>query len=60
MKIRLTIMTENDKPIDDKYSTEEVEEKTKKAWDFVLNLLAQNGEKVIVEKCELVDRGSKE
>ena len=59
MKIRVTIMTENDKHIDDQYSKELIERKTKDGWDFVLKALAISSDKnetASVESCELVER----
>lgn len=54
MKIRLTILTENDKPLTDDIS----EEKVKNAWQAVLSLLMLTGsdpsEKATVEKAEIV------
>ena len=59
MKIRITIMTENDKHIDEKYSKELIEQKTKDGWDFVLKALAISSDKnetAFVESCEMVER----
>ena len=59
MKIRLTIMAENNKHLDEKYSKELIEQKTKDGWDFVLKGLAlssENIETALVESCELVER----
>ena len=59
MKIRLTIMVENNKHLDEKYSKELIEQKTKDGWDFVLKGLAlssENIETALVESCELVER----
>ena len=59
MKIRLTIMVENNKHLDEKYSKELIEQKTKDGWDFVLKGLAlssENIETALVESCELVGR----
>lgn len=59
MKIRITIMTENDKHIDEKYSKELIEQKTKDGWDFVLKAIAISSDKnetASVESCELVER----
>lgn len=55
MKIRLTIMTENDKPRTDDIS----EEKVKRAWqtifDFIMLTSSDPSEKVLVEKAEFVE-----
>lgn len=62
MKIRLTIMTENDKHLSDvysNYSDEMIESKVKQAWQANFNFMCLMGdmdEKAIVEKCELVER----
>ena len=59
MKIRLTIMVENNKHLDEKYSKELIEQKTKDGWDFVLKGLAlssENIETALAESCELVER----
>lgn len=59
MKIRITIMTENDKHLDEKYSKELIEQKAKDGWDFVLKLLAissDENETAFVESCELVEK----
>ena len=59
MKIRITIMTENDKHLDEKYSKELIEQKAKDGWDFVLKAIAISSDKnetAFVESCELVER----
>ena len=59
MKLRITIMTENDKRLDEKYSKELIERKAKDAWDLVLKMLVlsnEENETAQVEKCELVER----
>ena len=59
MKIRIIIMTENNKHLDEKYSKELIEQKTKDGWNFVLKGLAlssENIETALVESCELVER----
>ncbi len=59
MKIRMTIMVENNEHLDEKYSKELIEQKTKDGWDFVLKGLAlssENIETALVESCELVER----
>ena len=59
MKIRLTIMVENNEHLDEKYSKELIEQKTKDGWNFVLKGLAlssENIETALVESCELVER----
>lgn len=59
MKIRLTVLTENDTPTPDGLT----EEKVKAVWQTVLNLLcltADVGDKAIVEKAEFVEDGDGE
>ena len=59
MKIRITIMTENDKHFDEKYSKELIERKTKEAWDLVLKMIllqSKENETASVESAELVER----
>lgn len=55
MKIRLTIMTENDKPVEN--LGKNPEEKIKKAWDVFLTmitLMSENNENAYVERVEVV------
>lgn len=55
MKIRLTIMTENDKPVEN--LGDNPEEKIKKAWDALLTmitLMSENNENAYVEQVEVV------
>ena len=59
MKIRITIMTENDKHFDEKYSKELIERKTKDVWDLVLKMIllqSKENETASVESAELVER----
>ena len=59
MKIRITIMTENNKHLDEKYSKELIEQKAKDGWDFALKalaLLSEKNETASVESCELMER----
>lgn len=55
MKIRLTIMTENDKPVEN--LGDNPEEKIKKAWDALLTmitLMSTDNEDAYVEHVEVV------
>lgn len=55
MKIRLTIMTENDKPVEN--LGENPEEKIKRAWDILLtmiSLMSEENENAYVERVEVV------
>lgn len=54
MKIRLTILTENNK----KRNENLTEDKVKETWQFVLNMLSslsENEDKAIVENVEFVE-----
>lgn len=55
MKIRVVLMTENDKHVD--LPKEQIEESTKAAWELLFKMLIANSpsEKAIVESCELVE-----
>lgn len=56
MKIRLTILTENDKP----RRPEHTEELVAEAWQFILDLFnaaSEENEKATVEKVEFVEEG---
>ena len=57
-KIRLTIMTENNGHINERYSDDEIVAIAKKSWEFILNGLCDpfGTDKAIIEKCELVER----
>lgn len=56
MKVRLTIMTENDNHIDTDISNEVLEQKIGSAWEYLLNLICEGSDKAIVEKCEVVEK----
>lgn len=54
MKIRLTILTENNK----KRNENLTEDKVKEAWQYILNMLSslsENEDKAIVENVELLE-----
>lgn len=54
MKIRLTILTENNK----KRNENLTEDKVKETWQFILNMLSslsENEDKAIVENAEFVE-----
>lgn len=56
MKVRLTILTENDKP----RRPEHTEELVAEAWQFILDLFnaaSDTGDKAKVEKVEFVEDG---
>ena len=58
MKVRLTILTENDKPLEAlKAFGDDPEEKIKKAWEFaflMITLSSGTKDKIEVEKVEIV------
>ena len=55
MKIRVTLMTENDKHLSG-YSKEEIEAEAKDGWDTLLAaLLFGMNDTAYVESCELVE-----
>ncbi len=55
MKIRVTLMTENDKPVSD--LGDNSEEAAKRAWEFICALLNTRNQKerATVEKVEIVE-----
>ena len=54
MKVRVTILTENDKPVS--ALGDNPEEKAKRAWELILALLNAAGEdRATLEKVEIVD-----
>lgn len=54
MKIRVTVMTENNRHVD--VSKEELEQKAKEAWELFFTMINAAGDsKAIVEKCEVVE-----
>lgn len=58
MKVRVTILTENDRPLSDyhKAHKEIVEKTTKDAWQLVIDALAvRDGETGTVEKVEVIE-----
>lgn len=58
MKIRVTLLTENDKHIpDDVISDEELLKKVKEGWDLIMTLINIKGNETnIVENVEIVER----
>ena len=53
MKIRVTIMTENDTHSD--HSKEEIERTAKTGWNQLLMILGGGVDRAYVESCELVE-----
>ena len=59
MKLRVTIMTENDVHPKDEHTNEKLEAAAKIAWQLILNNLCEDAgenDRAIVEKCEVVER----
>lgn len=56
MKLRVTLITENDKPVPDNVTDEQMEIATKCAWNILLDTLKDKDEIAYVEECELVER----
>ena len=59
MKVRVTIMTENDAHPEDDHTNEKIEAAAKIGWQLLLNeLLMESDEnnKAVVEKCEVIER----
>lgn len=54
MKIRVTLMTENDKPLREGVSKDLIEAEAKMAWQLFLNLM-RGDDTAYVESCELVE-----
>ena len=55
MKVRVTILTENDKPVS--ALGDNPEEKAKRAWELMIALFNTAGEdRVTLEKVEIVDQ----
>ena len=54
MKIRVTLMTENDKHMD--ASNDKLQEITKAAWDMLLAMVSADDETGYVESVEIVER----
>ena len=58
MKIKGTLMTENDKHLNETYTKEKIEEEAVKGWEALGSILSaiSGGDSMIVEKCELLER----
>lgn len=54
MKVRITILTENDKPCPDDISEEKVQKAWQTIFDFLMLTSSDPSEKVTVEKAEIV------
>lgn len=56
MKIRVTLMTENDRDVPENMTDEEFERLAVVGWDALLAMLKGDDEVAYVGKCELVER----
>ena len=57
MKIRVTLMTENDKHPNEEITNEEIVKTAKVGWDTLLKILSgPDDEEAYVERIELVER----
>ena len=59
MKLRVTIMTENDVHPKDEHTNEKLEAVASVGWQLLLDTLLKDvveNDRVIVEKCEVVER----
>lgn len=59
MKIRVTLLTENDKHFDESLSKESIEKITKEGWQLIMDLFCKDcddNSTAIVESCELIER----
>lgn len=55
MKVKLEILTMNDKAIPECIDIHDFESKVKDAWDMLLNIIAGEGDKAFVEKVEIFE-----
>jgi hypothetical protein len=56
MKIKLSIVTENDKHFPDNISDDKIESVTGKAWLMLLNMIRDKDESVYIESVEVLER----
>lgn len=57
MKVRVTLMTENDKHVfDESVSDEKIQKLTELGWGLVADMFSNDDEICIVEKVEVVER----
>ena len=54
MKVRLTIMTENDKPLADDITEAKIKNAWQAIWDILVATSSDPSEKATVEKAEIV------
>lgn len=56
MKIRVTLMTENDKHPDESSTDEAIVKAATIGWNALLAMLSKTNDKAVVENIELVER----
>lgn len=58
MKVRVTLMTENDEHVEGKYSDEEIQKTADRLWGDIAKLLNEGNDRdrYTVEKVEVVER----
>ena len=56
MKVKVTIISENDKHCPDKASKEKIESIVKSTWINTLNMMGANIQDIKEIKCELLER----
>lgn len=56
MKVRVTLMTENDKHVDENISDEEIQKQVEWTWNLATSVLSVDNDVCIVEKVEVVER----
>lgn len=55
MKTRIVLIAENDNPIPEGHSKEEVEDLLNKLWEFIATLMSTGDDHVYIESAELVE-----
>lgn len=56
MKIKLSIVTENDKHFSDNISDDKIKAVAGKAWLMLLNMMCDKGESAYIESVEVLER----
>ena len=56
MKLKITLMTENDKHVDESYTDEDIVKLAEIAWNVILAMMSDPNEKGFVENIELIER----
>lgn len=55
MKVKLEILTINDKAIPEGIDIHDLENRVKGAWEMLLNIIAGEGDRAFVEKVEIFE-----